>query len=261
MTVDPDTDAWSGLQMFARYAYPPNERGYCGPDDHLALLEYRSSGVVDRGLAQLAEAFKGPWPYLNLMAEKTGAGGPFSRGVVEAYWVGNELLDRVGTIDFGHTVEHEFRPRLGRNWHGFAEAIPGGIPHHSFHVFVTYPWVGLLEENHRGEPLRILDQCRIRWGQVAAIEGEQAVVTSEPLTWDGKRLALGSPRQETVTVSVAGLGLKEPLRPGDWVSMHWTWICDRLDRRQLRDLEFYSKRQLKMTNEELAHPGPATILG
>lgn len=257
----PDGDRWSGLQLFARYAYPPNERGYCGPEDHRALLEYRASGVVDAGLAELASAFHGPWPYLKLMAERTGAGDPFSQRVVEAYWVGNDLLDRVGILDFGNTIEARFKPRVGSQWAKMSEAIPGGIPHHSFHVFVTYPWVGLLNESHRGEPLQILDQCRIRWGRVDMVDGETAVVSSRPLTWDGRRLGLGPPRQETVMVAVGGLGLAEPLRMGDWVSMHWNWVCDRLDPRRLADLKRFSNRQLEITNEDLAHPGPAMILG
>ncbi len=249
---------WSGLQLFARYAYPPNERGYCGPDDHLALLEYRTSGLIDGGLAELARAFHGPWPYLRLMADKTGAGGPFSERIVEAYWVGNDLLDQVDVLDFGNTVEERFKSRVGRRWPGMAEAIPGGIPHHSFHVFVTYPWVGLLAQSDRGEPLRILDQCRIRWGQVVAVEGDTAVVRSRPLTWDGTRLDLGASRVESV---VGGHGFAKPLKPDEWVSMHWGWMCDRLGPRQLADLQRFSGRQLAMTNEDLAHPGPAIVLG
>lgn len=263
MVIEQSTelDEWSGLQLFARYAYPPNERGYCGPADHLALLEYRTDGVVDAGLVTLAKSFHGPWPYLKLMAEATGTGAPFSRRIVEAYWVGNELLDTVDTLDFGNRVDETFRGRVGRNWPGMAEAIPGGLPHHSFHVFVTYPWVGLLNQSHRGEPLRILDQCRIRWGQVDAVHGDEAVVTSRPLQFDGRRLYLGEPRPETVTLAVGGLGFVEPLPPGAWVSMHWSWVCDRLTSRQVRDLQRFSKRQLDMTNNELAHPGPQTVFG
>ncbi len=250
----------SGLQLFARYAYPPNERGYCGPDDHRALLEYRTSGLVDPGLGQLAMAFHGPWPYLKMMAERLGAGDPFSYDVVEAYWVGNRLLDQVDTRDFGNVIEERFRPRVGSKWPGMAEAIPGGIPHHSFHVFVTYPWVGLLDSG-RGEPLNILDRCRIRWGQVEAVQGEQAVVRSRPLLWEGGQLLLGEPRPETATLAIGGLGFTEPLAPGEWVSLHWEWVCDRLSARQLADLQKYSARQLDMTNRDLAHPGPAMILG
>jgi hypothetical protein len=43
--------------------------------------------------------------------------------------------------------------------------------------------------------------------------------------------------------------------------MHWTWVCDRLGARQLSDLKRFSGRQLAMTNDELAHPGPAMVLG
>lgn len=256
-----DRGAWSGLQLFARYAYPPNARGYCGPADHGELLDYRTSGVVDAGLVELAKEFHGPWPYLKVLAERTGEGGPFSRRVVEAYWVGNDLLDRIDVTSFGNAVEARFRPRVGSEWSRMAEAIPGGVPHHSFHVFVTYPWVGLLTESDRGEPLQILDQCRIRWGSVEAVEAGTAIVRSRPLTWDGRRLDLGPPRPETVDFAVGSLGFGVPLRRGDWVSMHWGWACDRLDARQLRDLKRFSARQLKMTNEELAHPGPAMVLG
>lgn len=254
-------DVWSGLQLFSRYAYPPNERGYCGPADHRSLLEYRTAGTIDGGLAQLARAFTGPWPYLKLMSERTGVGDPFHHKIVEAYWVGNELLDRIGPLDFGNSIESRFKSRVGSKWPGMAEAIPGGIPHHSFHVFVTYPWVGLLNESDRGEPLHILDQCRIRWGQVESATGDQALVRSQPLTWDGKLLSLGAPRLETATLSMDGLGFTDSLQPGDWVSLHWTWVCDRLTPRQLASLRHYSARQLEMTNRELAHPGPALVLG
>ena len=258
MRSDPASDL-SGLQLFARYAYPPNQRGYCGPDDHLALLHYRDSGVTDPGLADLARSFHGPWPYLKMLAERTGVGGPFSKSVVEAYWVGNELLDSVGTNDFGNAIEERFLPRVGGPvWRRMAEAIPGGFPHHSFHVFVTYPWVGLLTETHRGEPLEILDQCRVRWGTVTSLQGAEAVVESQPLEWDETRLFLGPTRPEIVTIPEGLLG---QLTEGDDVSMHWSWICDRLDRRQLGHLQRFSARQLKLTNDDIAHPGPAHVLG
>lgn len=257
----PTVDEWSGLQLFARYAYPPNERGYCGPGDHLALLEYRSAGITDAGLAELAKAFHGPWPYLQLMATATGAGAPFSHRIVEAYWVGNDLLDAIDSHAFGNVVESRFRPRTGTDWPKMADAIPGGLPHHSFHVFVTYPWVGLLKESHRGEPLHILDQCRIRWGRIDAVIGDRAVVTSRPLTWDGRRLALGDTRQETVAFALDGSGTEDGLEAGDWVSMHWGWVCEKLDARQLADLRRFSIRQLDMTNNDLQHPGPHVAFG
>ena len=46
-----------GPLLFARYAYPPNELGYCGGDDHRALLEQTSAGVVDGGLRHTLRGF------------------------------------------------------------------------------------------------------------------------------------------------------------------------------------------------------------
>lgn len=257
-----DQNVVSGLALFARYAYPPNLRGYCGPADHAMLLEYGTTGEIDEGLVELAKQFTGPWPYLTLIAAASGVGDPFDRRVVEAYWVGNSLLQGIEVPAFGKTLDERFRDRAGGRWDFLAEAIPQGIlPHHAFHVFGVYPWVGLLTETHRGEPLEILEGCRIRWGRVVEVAGDVVVVRSRPLTWDGKRLDLGAPRLETAQCSSDGHAFLEGLRVGEWVSLHWNWVCDRLTPRQLRDLRRYSKQQLDITNERVAHPGPQMIMG
>ncbi len=86
-----------GPLLFARYAYPPNQLGYCGGDDPAALLEQTSARVVDGGLRQSLRAFEGAWPYLELIAAANGLHDPLDARVVEAYWLGNPLLERVGT--------------------------------------------------------------------------------------------------------------------------------------------------------------------
>jgi hypothetical protein len=253
--------AADGPLLFARYAYPPNELGYCGPDDHRALLEYAAMGTVDPGLAHLARGFAGAWPYLELIAGATGVGQPLDRRVVEAYWLGSSLLDRVDMTTFGNALLERFRSRAGAGWGYLAEAIPvGALPTHSFHVFGVYPWVGLLRGERSEHPLHVLERCRIRWGKVLSVDGDQAVVLSRPLTWDGHQLALGAHRPETVTRGLDGAGLTAVVAPGDWVSMHWGWICDRLSRRQLANLRRYSLLQLDVTNHRVSRPGVAAVL-
>lgn len=251
-----------GLLLFARYAYPPNELGYCGPEDHRALLDYGTAGVVDPGLGELARGFHGPWPYLTLLAGAVGIDDPFDRRLVEAYWVGNELLDRVAMRDFGETVRARFKPMAGRHWSHLAETIPAGaVAHHSFHVFGVYPWIGLLSSPGRAEnALDHLDRCRIRWGRVLGVNGDEVTVRFRPLRWDGRELNLGPPEVETVTRALEGAAFVEDLVPGDWVSMHWHWVCDKLDRRQLHHLRYYSERHLKLVNRGAAHSGPGAIL-
>jgi Family of unknown function (DUF6390) len=252
-----------GPLLFARYAYPPNEQGYCGPADPDALLDYGAKGFVDPGLVRIAQSFRGAWPYLSLIAEVTGVGDPLDHRVVEAYWIGNHLLDRIDTVTFRRSLEQRFRASAGPAWSRLAEVIPGGgRPHHSFHVFCVYPWVGLLRHEQRGgPPLRILDRCRIRPGQVVSVSGDKVVVQSRPLRWDGRQLLFGPIEQEVVTGALAGRGFVTDLRPGDLVSLHWDWVCDRLTQRQLHNLLAYTAQTLRMTNKRLLrHAGPSAVL-
>jgi hypothetical protein len=140
--------------------------------------------------------------------------------------------------------------------------IPMGVvPNHVFHVFGVYPWVGLLTQTDRGDPLAILQGCRIRWGKVVEVTADSAVVRSRPLTWDGKRLGLGPPRLETAVLGRGGLALLRDPTPGEWVALHWDWVCDRLSQGQLAALRRNTALQLEVTNERVAHPGPQVVMG
>ena len=253
--------------MFVRYAYPPNALGYCGPDDFAAFREYAVAGVVDQGLVQLAQAFSGAWPYLELISAGCGISDPLDHRVVEAYWVGNDLLDRVPVTEIGDSMADRFRQRVGSKFQFLAEGVlAGGVPHHSFHVFGVYPWVGLLGDDRKAShALMVLDRCRIRWGKVTAVHGDQATVEYRPLCWDGRLLTLGEPAQETARLALDGTviagGLARDIGPGDVVSLHWDWICDRLTQRQLRALRTYTLRHLDMVNHRVEHPGPLAVLG
>ncbi|MFN2478504.1 MAG: DUF6390 family protein [Pseudonocardiaceae bacterium] len=257
------SDRPPGALLFARYAFPPNELGYCGPADSQELLGYGATGVVDRGLAALARQFDGAWPYLELIAGAVGIPDPLDHRVVEAYWVGNPLLDRVGTAALGNSMDERLRRRTGRQFTLVADGVlAGGVPHHSFHVFGVYPWVGLLSNDRiAGQALEVLDRCRIRWGKVDNVTGDQVLVRSQPLTWDGRHLRLGEPVLETARRAIDGSGFVDQIAPGDWISLHWDWVCDRLSPRQLADLRRYSRRQLTITNDEMTRSGPATVLG
>ena len=249
--------------MFVRYAYPPNSLGYCGPADFAAFREYAAAGVVDPGLVQLAQAFAGAWPYLELIAHGCGIDDPLDRRVVEAYWVGNGLLDKIPATEIGDSMQDRFRRQVGASFPFLAEGVlAGGVPHHSFHVFGVYPWVGLLgNDRMTRHALTVLDRCRIRWGRVTAVHGDQAVVEYRPLCWDGRLLTLGEPATETARLALDGSALARGIGPGDWVSLHWDWICDRLTQRQLRALRGYTRRHLDLVSNRVEHSGPVAVLG
>lgn len=230
----------AGPLLFARYAFPPNVRGLCGPDDHAALGEYATAGVTGPGLVSLARGFAGAWPYLQLIAAANRIADPLDRRVVEAYWVGNDLLENVRIADYGAFLDERFRRRAGSGWERIAAALPlGAVPHHSFHVFGVYPWTGLLRAGRADPSLSILDRCRIGWGQV--ITTDPVTVLRRPLTWDGRALGLGAAAPCEVTA-----GFVTGLRPGEWVSLHWDCVCDRLTGPQLRALRRYTVRHLRL---------------
>jgi hypothetical protein len=251
-----------GPVLFARYAFPPNSHGFCGPDDHTAFFEYGVAGADDRGLRSMSQQFAGAWPYLQLIAGATGLEDPLDRRVVEAYWVGTPRLDRVDTRAVGDSMDERFRFMTGPTFSTLTESVlAGGVPHHSFAVFCIYPWTGLLSDRRKAEhALTVLDRCRIRWGRVVAVHGDQVVVESRPLTWDGRRLGIGESGTETAVRSLGGVGMVSDLEPGDWVSLHWEWVCDRLTELQVGFLRSYTLRHLQIVNEGNLHSGPAALL-
>jgi hypothetical protein len=257
--------AGTGPLLFARFAYPPNALGHCGPDAGTELLERVHSRAVDPDLRRLARGFAGAWPYLELIAHANGLDDPLALPVVEAYWLGNDLLGRVHAAQLGRSLEMRFRPVAGRSWpHLDAVVQRSPRPHHNFHVLCVYPWIGMLGTGASLQALEVLDRCRVRWGRVRSTDGPTAVVDAAPLTWDGRRLGLGPPRPESVTVADAGRSLVADggaLTAGDLVACHWGWACHRLETSQARRLRAETVALLDLVSRHLTVPPPAAVLG
>ena len=243
----------AGPLLFARYAYPPNALGYCGADETRTLLEYGAAGASDGGLAELARTFEGAWPYLTLIASANGIADPLDPRVVEAYWVGNALLERVRPADLARHADERFRGRIGRaGEHLEAVIAAGAVPHHCFHVFAVYPWLGLLRSGVVDEPLRVLDLCRTTPAVVQSVEDDTAAVLARPLLWDGSALHLGGPAPRTARWQDDGLAFVPRPRPGDHVSLHWDFVCDVLSPAGARALERSNLRALAAVNRPRA---------
>jgi len=229
----------SGPVRFARFAFPPNRLGYCGPGDGDELAHY-TRGHEDPGLREIAAGFEGAYPYLQLLAGSNHRTDPLDADVVEAYWIGNELLDHVPPHDFGTSIDDRFRRRAGSSWRHVDQTIPHGVANHSYHVLHVMPWAGLMRDGIVDEPLRIVDRCRISWAEVlpGATGDYRTLVRRTPLVWAGSRLVYGDPVVEAVDSPI-------PVEPGDVVAVHWDWICERLDPRQLAWLRSVTDRQLR----------------
>ena len=242
-----------GPIRFARYAYGPNRLGYCGPDAADELLGEAAEGGDLRRIRELARGFEGAWPYLELIAHANGIADPLDGRVVEAYWLGGELLEGVPARAFGTSVAARFRPRVRQSaWRWLATKAPDGAhPVHAFHVLDVFPVVGLLRGGPTADVLRTIDSCRIRWGTVRDRVGSNLLVDAVPLEWADGKLRLGAPRPETVRTWQDGLGFVETAEAGDIIAIHWDWACERLDERQAGILKAWTARELRIANTTL----------
>jgi hypothetical protein len=111
----------------------------------------------------------------------------------------------------------------------------------------VYPWVRFLDR-HAPTALKVLQDCRIRWGTVESVEGEHAAITSRPLTYTDGILALGEPEPERVRWSKDGVSLIGPPTPGDVVSAHWDWACGVLADNECAALAAATRTTLDLVN-------------
>jgi hypothetical protein len=251
----------AGTTRFIRYGFMPNRLRYCGGDDNRTLFEYGVRGVSDGGLPPLLRRFTGALPYLQLIARANNLADPFDARVVEAYWLGNELLDRVEVRHLYNELldRVEVRQlydalleRFGKQLQGrtrelvLGKAPAGARPHHSFHVLDVHSRVGELEHS-----LETLEHCRVSWGKVLRAEGAELVVERQPLALRAGKLVLDAARIERVLRQLDGRGFVEPARAGNWVSIHWGWACEILSERQRRNLERFTGHHLALANQTL----------
>ena len=256
-------DLPSGARLFARYAYAPNQLGYCGPADSAALSELAATGQTQADISAVASRFTGAWPYLCVLAELTGMDDPLDRRLVRAYWTGSSLLDNVDRARFGRILLDRIGQAGARQYwaHLTTELLPEVTPTHCFHVFGVYPWSRLLRAGASGPALDVLDNCRIRWGRVMAAYGDHAVIRTRRLIWDGHVLRLGEDAEEKVRLMREGAGSVPGARVGDWLAVHWNWACDRLNADELWQLRALTDWQLDATNTRLAREAAAVVPG
>ena len=83
-----------GVELAARFAYITNFLRYCGPEEASKQFnEYIEKQDNEKDVEASLKKFEGLYPYLSSIAEKTGK--IFTDyDVVEAYWIGNKLLDK-----------------------------------------------------------------------------------------------------------------------------------------------------------------------
>ena len=244
--------ALPGPLLFARFAFPPNRLGLCGPETGDTLPERVRSGRPDPELRRIAQAFEGAWPYLELIAAENDIADPLDPCVVEAYWLGNRLLREVGPRARYDDLEQRFKPRAAtKEWPWLADkAGSTSVVHHSFHVLEILPRIGMIRGGVPAGMVGVLERCLVRPGRVVAAGDDAIDVELPPLELRDGAFGFGEPRRERLTPP-DGEGFGDVLLPGDDVAVHWDRVCGRIDDAQGARLLAVTNLNLAVANQTL----------
>lgn len=236
-----------GLARCARYALPTTERRFCGPDvAPEALRTLLTTGQGSEAAYASLRRFEALYPYLTFLGE-TADRDPFDPEVVEAYWLGNDLLDRRWREAYprllDRLVERGLVPSFAAR---LRESLPADpLPCHTFHVL--FVGVGAVT-GHVPTTLPNMERCRIAWGRVEALDSHDLKVRGPSLAWTGDAFHL----EETTRKVTRDGALLPKVRIGDWVTMHWETAIEALPGSSVARLERSTTRALDAANEAAA---------
>ncbi len=238
-----------GIIRCARYAFMPNKLSFCGPDKNRDLFHYSSTGEIDDGLNLILKEFQTLFPYLSFIARVNRIKDPFDERVIDAYWIGNSLLDKIEKNKlYNHLLDdHLLKRKLSQKiLRKVIDKIPlGAKPHHSFHVLNVWKRTGHLDIYHT---LSSMDLCRISWGKIKKIEKPNLIVEYQPLIFEKDRLKLGHWASTKILSEINHSGFVKELKKGDWISFHWNFACEVLDKNQVNNLKKYTEESIRLVN-------------
>jgi hypothetical protein len=241
-----------GILRSSRYAFGPNRLHYCGPDKNGELGERIKHQSADPGLQSILKEFKTLYPYLKLIAEANEIRDPFDSRVVEAYWLGNELLEKVGKRRlYSFLVDDlEIKKKAeSREVEWLEQKVSeGAVPHHSFHVLNV--WRQTSPERVAQE-FESLDECRVAAGEIVSVNGPEIVVKAEPLVYLNGKISFGEPVKKTLARKLEAEYDIEQLVPGQLISFHWSVPCEVLTKEQAFNLKKYTLQNINFANQTL----------
>jgi len=206
-------------------------------------------GASNAGLSFMLKSFQTMYPYLRHIAWSNNIRDPFDERVIEAYWIGNELLDTIDKKRFYRYLLEELEVKKKMGLKSFDVVIEklrrGAVPHHSFHVMNVW-----LQQSTKSpeEILENIELCRISWGKVQHIDGPTLTVETEPLRIEQRTLVLDTPIIKKITRGLDANYEIEQLKVGDSITMHWGVPCEVITEEQIKMLRKYTERHMRLVN-------------
>jgi len=236
-----------GVALCARFSIATNRLAYCGPDDaEPALYQAIVTGEGSPRAREALSRFEALMPYLEAIGAAHGR-DPFDREVVEAYWIGNRLLEGVDRPRFLQLLEALTRrglpPSVARRLAAHLPSAP--LAHHAFHV--SFVGVGAVT-GHVPTTVPNIEACRPALAEVTGVHERELELTGPTVRARGPRIELGgaerrSVRYDAKVVPRVGVGSR--------LAVHWSWPALVLDDAEARELERWTARSLAAANEAL----------
>ena len=233
----------NGIELAVRFSYITNHLHYCGPyDAHDHFLAYLKSKTHEELVQDKIKKFEGLFPYLSTIAEKHGR-PLFDYEVIEAYWLGNHLLDAFTDEDLAGIIKKLMQRGLPSSiGNELITSMPKGLmPHHNYHVLYVGPGrtTGTVPTT-----IQTMDNCRVSYGEVINVEGERLLVSTDTLYEENSQFFL---RKDTKT-AVFLKDMLPTIKKGDVVALHWGFAPLILTPEQLRNLQSYTKKIIDILN-------------
>jgi len=235
----------NGLLLCAKYAFMPNKLQYCGGDRNSELFNFGIQNQSDPFLGTLLKEFETLYPYLTLIASSNGIKDPFDQKVVEAYWIGNELLEKTDMKKlYWHFVDalklkNKMTPQQFTDLVG--QIPPQAKPHHSFHVFNIWLRTGNLPIAHT---IQTVNDCRIGWGKITKILPNELEIETPVIEEKLEKLLLSKPQKKTVIYKMLNESFIKNPQINDLISYHWNFACDKITESQAINLQRYTLANL-----------------
>jgi len=238
-----------GVLRCARYAFMPNKLSFCGPDKNRDLFHYCQGQEIDQGLTLILEEFQTLYPYLKMIAQANQIKDVFDQRIIEAYWIGNELLENIDKSRlYNHLLdEQQLKKKLNKKLlNKVIDKIPlGAKPHHSFHVLNVWKRTGNLDVFHT---LNSMDLCRIGWGKIKKVSQPNLEVEYHPLTLENDKLKLGSSVRQKVLYEISDSSFIKSPKQDQTISFHWGFACEVLSDQQTANLKKYTQESIELVN-------------
>lgn len=270
----------AGFKIAAIHGWRPHALGLCGPEEarrQELLKKFLQGKIAPSKMRKVFRHFMGAYAYYKLIAKSNNIKDQFDKRVIEAYWIGNNLLDNVKTDDLCQMIARDFAgPGLLSKDVAAKKAslIPDlSKPHHSFHVLTIGSVTGSVDFTGN---TKLKDTCRVGWGKVQqiviparldsarmakagihpAVAGRikpgitknrvlgKIKVSYNPLVGN-KQIKFGKPIKKEIHWDKL---VAPRVKKGDWVSFHWNWLVKVLNKKELANLKKYTQKTLNTIN-------------